>query len=76
MATYVVVRHGSNGANQSMCNRSVLGFVEAKDRDAAYTECHDRWTCYANQQFELIPVLQAKKADLEEANEADWEPAQ
>jgi hypothetical protein len=76
MATYVVVRHGSNAANQSMCQRSVLGFVEAKDRDAAYAECHDRWTCYNNQQFELVSLSRARKADITEANEADWEPAQ
>ncbi len=38
--TYVIVRYGSNAANQSCCNRAVLGSVEIPGRTRAQRERH------------------------------------
>lgn len=70
--TYIAVRHGSNGANQSRCPRRVLGTVagatETEARDAAAA----KWTLYNNQRFELIDLAgRTRKADRDAAAEAD-----
>ena len=69
MKTYVVVRHGSNAANQSMIQRMVLGFVEALDDCEAKEKANDHWTCYNNQYFEVIEESEVNVDDWNEANE-------
>lgn len=62
MPQFIVVRHGSNAANQHMRMRKVLGTVEAANQ----------WTCYNNQRFEVIDLAgRTRKADREEASEQD-----
>lgn len=82
MPMYLIVRHGSNGANQPMRARAPVAIVEAKNRkDAEETE-HDgsahssAWLVlapevkvWANQRIEAIPVSKASKADLLEVQE-------
>lgn len=70
--TYIVVRHGSNAANQSMKPRKVLGTVEAESPNAARKIAAERHTCYANQRFELIDTAgPTRKEDREAASYAD-----
>ena len=71
MATYVVIRHGSNAANQSMCMRAVLGLQEAPSHTKARELVAQRFTCYNNQHFELVPVSQARAADKRQAEQEE-----
>jgi hypothetical protein len=42
LTSYLIYRHGSNTANQSMCNRAPVAIVEATSRDeATRTVRHD-----------------------------------
>lgn len=69
---FIVVRHGSNAANQSMTLRKVLGTVEADNAAQAREMAGEKWTCYNNQHFELIDLDgRTRKADREEAFEND-----
>ena len=69
MTIYVAVRHGSNSANQSMCNRAVLFLVDAQDKRVAHSLVMEIETFYNNQRLELIPQSKASKADYMEALE-------
>ncbi len=72
MKTYIVKRHGSNAANQSMRMVAVLGTVKAHDYNAARKIATTRWSCYNNQHFELIDLDgRTRKADREAAEKAD-----
>lgn len=71
MTTYIIKRHGSNAANQSMTPEMVVGTVEAATRKNACRIARDKWTCYANQYFEAIPQSRASKSDHEAAWEGD-----
>lgn len=72
MPRYIIKRHGSNAANQSMKNVKVLGTVEADSADEARTKAAERWSCYNNQRFEVIDMTgRTRKADREEAARQD-----
>ena len=71
MARYIVVRYGSNAANQSMCNRAVLGTVDGKNREQAMEAATELGPVYNNQHLELIPSSRARIPDWNEAVEAD-----
>ena len=70
--TYIVVRHGSNGSNQPMTPRMVLGTIQAASEAEAKQAAGERWSCYANQQFEVIDLAgRTRRADRDAAFEAD-----
>ncbi len=72
MATFIIVRHGSNAANQSMQFRKVLGTIEAADSQEAKEKASERWDCYNGQYFEAINLAgRTRKADREEAADED-----
>ena len=72
MKSFIVVRHGSNGANQPMTNRAVLGTISAETRSDAVWSAHNTWTFYSNQHIELIGLSgRAKRSDREAAAEMD-----
>lgn len=71
MTMYLIKRHGSNAANQSMTPVAILGWVEAQSQIAAIDAALARWTCYNNQHFEAKPSSRCSKAEREEANEAE-----
>lgn len=72
MKTFIVVRHGSNAANQSMRNRKVLGTVNAVDSQAAKQAASEIWSCYNNQHFEAIDLAgRTKAADRDAAATED-----
>lgn len=70
-STWVVVRRGSNAANQPMTPRAVVGTVSATNRADAYANAAQKFTVYNNQSIELIPWSRAKKEDLRAASEGD-----
>lgn len=70
---FIVIRHGSNAANQSLTLRRVLGTVPADNAVHARRVAARRWTCYANQHFEIVSVtdLDDSHGDLLEARTQD-----
>ena len=70
--TYIVVRYGSNAANQSRRNRVVIGTVKAPGEVAAKEAARLRWTFYRNQYVEVIDLAgRTRKADRNAAAVAD-----
>lgn len=69
MATsYVIIRHGSNVSNQTMCQRAVVALVaQVNNKEEALEEAAAHLTCYNNQRIEAIPASKARAADLREA---------
>jgi hypothetical protein len=70
---YLIYRHGSNSANQSMCQTAILGTVEAMNTAEAKTLAADRWSCYNNQCFEARHWRKCSAEDRETAFLADAE---
>jgi hypothetical protein len=71
MTRYVILRHGSNGANQHLTQTMVVGLIEARNRRAAVDAAADQWTCYNNQYFDPIPWSRAPQWQRDAAEEAD-----
>jgi hypothetical protein len=68
MATFMIKRHGSNGANQPMTQESTVAFVEADSEDEARERARKCGvTVYNNQQLEAISF---EDADADEWNAA------
>jgi len=63
MPKFIIVRHGSNAANQSMTLRKVLGVVIAANEDDARAAALDNFTFYNNQHVELIKATEASRGD-------------
>ena len=68
---YVVYRHGSNAANQHMCNKMIVGTIEAANRKEACKLMHDRVTVYNNQWLSAVPFSRLGKKDQMIAAERD-----
>lgn len=71
MTTYVIFRHGSNAANQSMTPVAPCCTIEAASSEEAKRLALDKVTCYNNQHLEARPASRCKQADWQEAVEAD-----
>jgi hypothetical protein len=71
MTTYIIYRHGSNAANQSMTPTMVVGSVEAETKEAALKHAEENFTCYNNQRFEIKPASKCSKRDQQEAFESN-----
>lgn len=70
---YVVYRHGSNAANQSLCNKRIVGTVTAGNRGEACRLMARKVTVYRNQHLEAVPFSQLGKTDQRIAYERDLE---
>jgi hypothetical protein len=68
---YAVYRYGSNAANQSMCNKMVVGTIEAASRAEACRLMSDKVTVYRNQHLEAVPASKLGKAEQRIAAERD-----
>ncbi len=69
MPNYVLIRHGSNSANQPMCDRAPVAIVTAANREAARREFTGN--VYANQYLEVVPLSRARRADVREIEEIE-----
>jgi len=69
MATYVVIRSGSNSANQSQCNEMAVAVIAAKNRAEAVTEALASVSVYANQRLHAVPWSRTSAAIRAEAEE-------
>ena len=68
---YVIYRHGSNAANQHMCNKMIVGTIEAANRKEACKLMHDRVMVYNNQWLSAIPFSRLSRAQQQIALERD-----
>lgn len=69
--TWIVTRHGSNAANQSMTPFAILGTVEAETEAEAMSIAAEKYHCYANQRLTLENWREADSEDCNIASEAD-----
>lgn len=71
MPAYLIYRHGSNAANQSMTPVAVVCSVEAKSRDEAKKIAAEKVTVHNNQCLEARPASRCSKSDKYDAWLAD-----
>lgn len=73
MTLYIVYRHGSNAANQSMTQVMAVGIWEAASRAEATQRAavDPAVVVYANQYLEARPYSRSSHADQEDAEYAD-----
>lgn len=70
---YVVYRHGSNAANQSLCNKRIVGTVTAGNRGEACRLMARKVTVYCNQWLSAVPASRLGEAEKRIAYERDLE---
>ena len=76
MYSYIVTRHGSNQANQELCEEQILGILQAKSRKVADEE-KEKWaselgyTVYPNQFLRVTAISKFTAEDQEYAWEID-----
>ena len=68
---YAVYRHGSNAANQSLCNKMLVGTIKAGSRKEACERMAAKVTVYNNQWLSAVPASKLGKADRQIAFERD-----
>jgi len=68
---YAVYRYGSNAANQSLCNKRIVGTIKAGSSEEACELMASRVTVYRNQHLEAVPFSRLGKKDQQLARERD-----
>jgi len=68
---YAIYRHGSNAANQSLCNKMIVGTIQAGSREEACELMRDKVTVYNNQWLSAVPFSRLGKKDQMIALEQD-----
>lgn len=76
MTSYLVYRHGSNSANQSMTPKAAVAIVEAGDYETALRNAQEFVNCYNNQHLELVAEDELSAEDTEEWNEISLRDAE
>ena len=66
--TYIVTRHGSNAANQSMTPEMDVGSVEAANRREACRLMADEVTVYNNQFLSAKLLSRATRSEIDQLN--------
>ena len=66
---YVIIRSGSNSANQDRCNEAVVAVIAAENRAEAITEALAGLSVYPNQRLHAVPWSRASAAARAEAEE-------
>jgi hypothetical protein len=75
---YAIIRHGSNSANQSMCEKAAIDIVNAANRGDAEKIVSEReemgkYTIYNNQWIEIVLLSSLKKSEREALEEDCFE---
>lgn len=60
---YLIYRHGSNRANQELCNKMAVAIVAATSRQEACLIARQSVIFYANQTAEAVPESKASATD-------------
>jgi hypothetical protein len=63
MSDFIIFRHGSNAANQTMTPVAAVGTEEAETAEQAKAQAAERINCYNNQHLEARPVEDCDDAD-------------
>ena len=66
---YVILRSGSNSANQDRCNEAAVAVITAENRAEAITEALTGLSVYPNQRLHAVPWSRASAAAKAEAEE-------
>ena len=66
---YVIIRSGSNSANQDRCNEAIVAVIAAENRAKAITEALTGLSVYPNQRLHAVPWSHASAATKAEAEE-------
>lgn len=70
MENYLIIRHGSNAANQERCQRAVVAVVEQVENiTEALVKASEYIFCYSGQRLEAIALSRASAKDAREAEE-------
>ena len=69
MKNFLIKRHGSNSANQPVCQVAVLGIVEAESFAEARQLATQQFGCYNNQHLEILGEDEASTEGWNEAVE-------
>lgn len=76
MTSYLIYRHGSNAANQSMTPKMAVGIVDAETYDTALRIACGEVNCCANQHLELVAEPDLSEEDCEQWNEVSSRDAE
>ena len=76
MKSYLIIRHGSNAANQSMTPSAAIAIVEAATAQEAKEIAAEDHTVYNNQYLEAIAEDDLTEEQCEEWNEVSSRDAQ
>ena len=76
MASYLVYRHGSNAANQSMTPVAAVAIVDAATEKDARNLAAECVNCYANQHLELVAESDLTDSQIEDWNEVNSRDAE
>jgi hypothetical protein len=68
---YAVYRYGSNAANQSRCNKMLVGTIKAGSREEACKLMGNKVTVYRNQWLSAVPASKLGKTEQRIAAECD-----
>jgi hypothetical protein len=69
--SYLIYRHGSNAANQSMTLKMAVGIVVADTYEEARKEALTQINCYNNQYLEVVEESESDEADWKDVLEQD-----
>lgn len=61
LTNYLIYRHGSNAANQSMTNKLPIAIIEETSKENAVAKALKEHTCYANQFLSAVTESKANK---------------
>lgn len=63
MSRFLIYRHGSNAANQHLCNKMAVAIVRAESVEDARRVAEENVVFYANQTSEAVSEADADPAD-------------
>jgi hypothetical protein len=76
LTSYLVIRHGSNAANQSMTQEMAVGIVDAFSEEAARKIAAANFTCYSNQFLSFVSENDLTEDEIEQRNDIYTEDAE
>ncbi len=76
MTSFLVYRHGSNAANQSMTPVMAVAIIDAPTEDAARRAAADEINCYHNQHLEFVAEDDLTGDQIEDWNEVSTRDAE
>lgn len=76
MNSYLIYRHGSNAANQSMTPIAAVAIVDAETEEQAKEIAAENMTCYNNQFFSAVLESDLTEEQIDDWNSVSFDDAQ